>query len=38
MAIKYTNIFHLKALKNLPNFFWLKNIPSGNPAEENKGK
>jgi hypothetical protein len=28
----YTNLFHYKAHKNLPNFFWFENIPSGNPG------
>jgi hypothetical protein len=33
MGIKFTNIFYLKALQNLPKFgFWFKNKPSGNPA------
>jgi hypothetical protein len=34
-TIKYTNIFHSKALRNLPKFgLWFENTPSGNPAEE----
>jgi hypothetical protein len=33
MAIKYINIFHSKALQNLPKLgFWFENKPSGNPA------
>jgi hypothetical protein len=33
MAIKYTNIFHFKALQNLHNLeFWFENKPSGNPG------
>jgi hypothetical protein len=33
MGIKYTNIFHSKALQNLPKLdFWFENIPSGNPG------
>jgi hypothetical protein len=37
---KYTNIFHSKALQNLPKvgFFGLKNVPSGNPACRFHGK
>jgi hypothetical protein len=32
MAMKYTNLFHSKALQNLPELgFWFENIPSGNP-------
>jgi hypothetical protein len=32
-VIKYTNIFHKKALQNFPKLrFWFKNKPSGNPA------
>jgi hypothetical protein len=32
MVIKYTNLFHSKALQNLPKLdFWFENIPSGNP-------
>jgi hypothetical protein len=36
MDIKYTNIFHLKALQNLPKYgiFGFENVPSGNPALE----
>jgi hypothetical protein len=31
--IKYTNIYHSKALQNLSKFeFWFENIPSGTPA------
>jgi hypothetical protein len=34
MEIKYTNIFHCKALQNSPKSgFWLENIPSGNPLQ-----
>jgi hypothetical protein len=31
MAIKHTDIFHPKALQNIPKlgFFWFENIPSG---------
>jgi hypothetical protein len=34
MVIKYTDIFHSKALQNLPKLGFLKieNKPSGNPA------
>jgi hypothetical protein len=33
MAIKYTIIFHSKALQNLSKlYFWFENKPSGNPA------
>jgi hypothetical protein len=33
MGIKYTNIFHLKILQNLPKLgFLFENIPSGNPV------
>jgi hypothetical protein len=33
MAIKYINIFHPKALRNLPKLVFLfENKPSGNPA------
>jgi hypothetical protein len=32
-GIKYINIFHSKALQNLPKSgFWFDNIPSGNPG------
>jgi hypothetical protein len=36
MALKYTNIYHSKALQNLPKFgiFWFENKPSGNPDLE----
>jgi hypothetical protein len=31
MAIKYTDIYHSKALQNVPKIgFWLENKPSGN--------
>jgi hypothetical protein len=33
MAIENTNIFHSKALQNLPKFgFLVRKIPSGNPG------
>jgi hypothetical protein len=33
MVIKNTNVFHSKALQNLPKFgFWFENKSSGNPA------
>jgi hypothetical protein len=34
MVIKYTNIYHSKAIQNLPKFgnFWFENKPSGNLA------
>jgi hypothetical protein len=33
VPIKYTNIFHCKALQNLPSLgFWSENKPSGNPV------
>jgi hypothetical protein len=34
MVIKYNNIYHSKALQNLPEIwdFWFENKPSGNPA------
>jgi hypothetical protein len=33
MVVKYINIFHTKALQNIPKFeFWYKNKPSGNPV------
>jgi hypothetical protein len=33
MVIKYTKIFHSKALQNLPKLgFLVENKPSGNPA------
>jgi hypothetical protein len=32
MNIKYTSIFHSKALQNLPKLGFFKNKPSGNPA------
>jgi hypothetical protein len=35
MPVKYTNIFHSKALKNLSKLvFLLENEPSGNPAQQ----
>jgi hypothetical protein len=36
MAIKYPNIYHSKALQNLPKLGFLvwKNIPSGNAASK----
>jgi hypothetical protein len=33
IVMKYTNIYHSKALQNLPKFgIWLENKPFGNPA------
>jgi hypothetical protein len=33
MAVKYTNICHCNALKNLPKKdFWFENMLSGNPG------
>jgi hypothetical protein len=33
MVIKYTNVFHSKALENWPkSIFWFENKPSGNPG------
>jgi hypothetical protein len=32
MAIKFSQIFHCKTLKNYPN--WFENIPSGSPADQ----
>jgi hypothetical protein len=35
----YTNLFHSKALQNLPNWdFWFENKPSGNPARKVRPK
>jgi hypothetical protein len=37
MALKYTNIFHCKALQNLPKLgFLFENMPSGNPGGDRK--
>jgi hypothetical protein len=32
MALKYTNIFHCKALFKIYPNFWFENMPSGNPG------
>jgi hypothetical protein len=35
MTINYTNIFHSKAVKNVPDLgLWYENKPSGNPVSE----
>jgi hypothetical protein len=38
MTIKYTSIFHYKALQIYPNWdFWLENKPSGSPGFDPQG-